>query len=146
MAVFAVSSGRQIGVDLKYNSENVNIEGIAQRVFSALEIAVIESLPEDDKRKAFFACWTRKEAYIKAQGKGLSVLLNSFSVSLIPGKPAEILDVQSDPVESSRWSFLELVPDSRYVGAQAVEDHDWRPRYWHFIVGLTRRKISQFST
>jgi 4'-phosphopantetheinyl transferase len=146
LAVYAVTNGREIGVDLEYNSENMDIEAIAERFFSAQEIAALKSLPDHEKSKAFFACWTRKEAYIKAQGKGLSVLLNSFSVSLIPGKPAELLDVQSDPIESSRWSFLELVPDSHYVGALAVEGHDWRPIYWDFNLARFIRGTGTTST
>jgi 4'-phosphopantetheinyl transferase len=132
LAVYAVTNGREIGVDLEYNSENMDIEAIAERFFSAQESAALKSLPDHEKSKAFFACWTRKEAYIKARGEGLSVPLDSFSVSLIPGKPAELLDVQGDP-EISRWSLMELVPEARYVGALAVEGRDWRPRYWDFV-------------
>jgi 4'-phosphopantetheinyl transferase len=111
----------------------MDFEAIARRFFSVREIADLESLPENEKRKGFFACWTRKEAYIKARGEGLSVPLSSFSVSLIPGEPARLLDAQSDS-ESSRWSFLELVPEPRYVGALAVESPGCRPRYWDFTL------------
>ena len=133
LALYAVTLGAEVGVDLEYSDGNMDFEAIAERFFSVREIAALRSLPEHEKRKAFFACWTRKEAYIKARGEGLLVSLNSFSVSLIPGEPARLLDVQSDPVESSRWSFLELVPEPRYVGALAVEGRGWRPRYWDFL-------------
>ena len=130
LALYAITRGRQIGIDVECMRENQDTEAIAQRFFSSQEIAAIESLPEPIKQKAFFACWTRKEAYLKARGDGLSGAMDSFSVSVNPGEPAVFLNVKNDPHENSRWSLIELDPGPRYAGALAVEGHDWRLRCW----------------
>ena len=78
------------------------------------------SLPEHLQPTAFFTCWTRKEAYIKAVGKGLSIPLNQFDVSLAPGESAALLNVEDNPEEASRWSLIELIPRSDMVAAVAV--------------------------
>jgi 4'-phosphopantetheinyl transferase len=70
---------------------------------------------------AFFACWTRKEAYLKALGDGLAVPLDQFSVSVAPGEPARLLGVAGKPGEAARWSMLELRPSPGYVAALVVE-------------------------
>jgi len=131
LALYAVSKGREVGVDLEYKGKDIEIGAMAERFFSRHEIAALKSLPHYERSEAFFACWSRKEAYIKARGEGLSIPLDSFSVSIVPGEAA-LLEVQSDLLETSRWALLELAPDSRYAGALAVEGHDWRPRYWDF--------------
>ncbi len=130
LALYAVTRKREIGVDLEYESEKVDIDAIARRFFSAREVAAIKSLPDHEKRRAFFACWTRKEACIKARGEGLSIDLESFSVSVSPDQPAALLNAQNVPEETSRWSLADLNPDSRYVGAIAVEGRDWRLKCW----------------
>ena len=84
------------------------------------------------KHKAFFNCWTRKEAYIKARGEGLSLPLDQFDVSLAPGDPATLLNVRGDPLEASCWSLQELIPGPGYVAALAVEGHGWRLACWEW--------------
>jgi 4'-phosphopantetheinyl transferase len=121
LALYAVTCGREIGIDVEYVSEDVDIAGLGARFFSTSEVAVLNSLPADQKQRAFFACWTRKEAYIKARGEGLSAALDSFSVSLNPAEPPELLNVENDPQEISRWCFQDIHADSRYAAAVAVE-------------------------
>ena len=131
LALYAITRGRQIGVDVECVRENRDTEAIAQRFFSPQEIAAIESLPEPMRQRAFFSCWTRKEAYLKARGDGLSGTMDSFSVSVNPGEPAVLFNNgQNDTQESSRWSLADLDPDSRYVGALAVEGCHWRLNCW----------------
>ena len=67
-----------------------------------------------------FLCWTRKEAYIKARGEGLSLPLDQFDVSLIPGEPAALMNTRPDPDEAFRWSLQELTLDSGYAAALAA--------------------------
>jgi 4'-phosphopantetheinyl transferase len=101
-------------------------EPLAERFFSPREAAVLRSLPPEMRREAFFHCWTRKEAYIKANGKGLSLPLDQFDVSLHPDEPAALLATHHDPVEARRWLLRSLHPGEGYVGALAVEGHSWQ--------------------
>jgi 4'-phosphopantetheinyl transferase len=108
----------------------VNAEQIAQRFFSHREIAALGALPPPIRIQAFFTCWTRKEAYIKARGEGLSFALDKFVVSLAPGEPATLLSAPEGPQETSRWALLELEPEPGYAAALAVEGNGWRVSYW----------------
>ncbi len=90
------------------------------------------TLPADRQEAAFFACWTRKEAYIKAKGDGLALGLGQFDVSLAPGEPAALLRTEGDPAEASRWSLEALDVSSRYAAALCVEGHGWRLACWQW--------------
>ncbi|MEG4022383.1 4'-phosphopantetheinyl transferase superfamily protein [Microcoleus sp. S13C4] len=120
MALIAITNNRDIGVDIEGINTNFPCLEIAEKFFSPLEISVLRSLPEHLQPRAFFACWTRKEAYIKAVGKGLSIPLNQFDVTLAPGEPAALLNVEDNPEEALRWSLIELIPSSDMVAAVAV--------------------------
>jgi 4'-phosphopantetheinyl transferase len=83
-------------------------------------------LPEQHKLEAFFNCWTRKEAYIKACGDGLSQPLDKFEVSLAIDEPAQLLSLNGSEVEASRWHLHGFVPATGYVAALAVEGGPWK--------------------
>lgn len=85
--------------------------------------AVFRTLPADKKQAAFFNCWTRKEAYIKARGEGLSIPLDQFEVSLVPGEPTGLLSSELNPEEVSRWSLHAFNPATGYIAALVVEGH-----------------------
>ena len=129
-ALYAITRGREIGVDLERVRPILNVEEIAQRFFSQRETAALRALPPETRTRAFFACWTRKEAYIKARAEGLSFPLDKFDVSLAPGEPAALLSAPEDPQEASRWTLLELEPGPGYVAALAVEGNGWRLACW----------------
>src|SRR5262249_50978106 len=131
----AVTRGREVGVDLERVRAEVATEEIAARYFSAREVRTLMALPPPLRPDAFFRCWTRKEAYLKATGAGLSLDLNRFDVSLKPGEPAALLATRDDPAEVRRWSLEHLVPGPGFVGALAAEGHrrnvwcgDWGAR------------------
>jgi len=132
LALFAVTRDREIGVDLECVRPISDAEQIAERFFSAQENAVFRALPRNQKQQAFFNCWTRKEAYIKARGEGLSLPLKQFDVSLIPGEPAKLLSIRGDPEEASKWSLQALSPAPGYVAALAVEGHGWDLACWRW--------------
>lgn len=136
LALLAVTRGRDIGVDVERIREmERDGEALAERFFSPREVAVLQSLLPQLRREAFFHCWTRKEAYIKAQGKGLSLPLDQFDVSLHPDEPAALLATQHDPPEVQRWSLQNLLPGEGYAGALAVEGHSWRLWCGEWIAG-----------
>jgi 4'-phosphopantetheinyl transferase len=127
LALYAVTLGREIGVDLEHVRPMPDGIDIAKRFFSAPENEIFAGLDESVRDLAFFNCWTRKEAYIKAVGEGLSMPLDRFDVAFAPGEPARLLRTRGTEDEASRWSMLELHPGPGYVGALAVEGDGWRP-------------------
>src|ERR1700722_4360168 len=120
-ALFAVTRAGEIGVDLELMREDIEVEQLADRFFSRQESEVLCALPSELRRRAFFHCWTRKEAYIKARGEGLSLPLDRFDVSLIPGTPAALLNTRPESNEALRWSLQDLTVTSGYVAALAVK-------------------------
>jgi 4'-phosphopantetheinyl transferase len=132
LALLAVTRDREIGVDVEHIRSGLADEQMAERFFSPQEVAQLRALPPARQAEAFFNCWTRKEAYIKAQGVGLSLPLDQFDVSLVPGEPAALLSTRGDPHEASRWSLRELMPGSGYIAALAVKGHDWRLTCWQW--------------
>jgi hypothetical protein len=108
---------------------------------SAGEIAALRALPSSLQREAFFTCWTRKEAYIKARGLGLSLPLDQFDVSLAPGEPPALLNTRWDPAEASRWSLCAIAVAPDYAATLAVEGNGWRLRCWEWM-GVRRERPS----
>jgi len=132
LALYGFTRGRKIGIDLERINTDFACEEIAERFFSPRERAVLRTLSPELKHEAFFNGWTRKEAYIKAMGQGLAFPLHRFEVSLVPGEPAALLNVEGDSAETSRWSLRELEPDSDYAAALAVEGHNWQLKCWQW--------------
>ncbi|HEU0053257.1 MAG TPA: 4'-phosphopantetheinyl transferase superfamily protein, partial [Longimicrobium sp.] len=96
MALYALTLRREIGVDIEHLREMPDGLVIAQRFFSAPENEIFARIPDETRDLAFFTCWTRKEAYIKAVGEGLSMPLDRFDVTLVPGEPARLLRTRGD--------------------------------------------------
>jgi 4'-phosphopantetheinyl transferase len=133
LALYAVTHGRKVGIDLECIRMDFACEQIAERFFSPRENAMLRTLPAKKvKHKAFFNCWTRKEAYIKARGEGLSLPLDQFDVSVAPGEPAMLLNTRGDPQEVSRWSLQEMISAPGFVATLAVEGHGWRLACWEW--------------
>jgi 4'-phosphopantetheinyl transferase len=114
-----------LGIDVEHLRPMPDAESIAERFFSVPERDVLRAVPAERKSDAFFNCWTRKEAYIKATGDGLSMPLDRFNVTLAPGEPARMVALDGDPRQGERWSMIHLNPSPGYVGAVAIEGHDW---------------------
>jgi len=121
LALYAFTLKRQVGIDVEYIRSIDDIDSLAKHFFSEQEYTVLRKLPESQKQVAFFNCWTRKEAYIKATGQGLSLPLNQFEVSFIPGEKARLLRTFTDSKEASLWSLQELTPNPEYIAAIAVQ-------------------------
>ena len=116
----------QLGVDIE--CVRPIEEAVAERFFAADEVMRLRGLPQEQQTEAFFACWTRKEAYVKALGDGLLLSLDSFSVALEPEVPARLLRAGDDPAEPSRWQFHHFVPAPGMVGAIAARRCFWQVR------------------
>ena len=120
-ALFAIASGREVGVDVEVFRPKPKADALVERFFSSGEKRAFRKLAPQEKAEAFFAGWTRKEAYVKAVGKGLRFPLDRFDVSLTPGDQNALLSVAGASKEVRRWSLrdIDLGPDFR--AALAVE-------------------------
>ena len=108
-------------MDIEYVRNIPDMEQIVKQFFSVREKAIFNTLPESKKKKAFFNCWTRKEAFIKATGDGLSLPLDEFDVSLVPGEPARLLGIVGDSISGSRWLIQDLKANLGFAAAFAVK-------------------------
>jgi len=132
LALYGFTYGRELGVDIERLRPLDDAEQIAARFFSAGEVRVFGALPAAEKMQGFFNCWTRKEAYIKATGDGLSMPLDCFEVSLIPHAPARFLQIEGAPVAELLWSLRALEPAPGYVAALCVASQDWTLQCWRW--------------
>jgi 4'-phosphopantetheinyl transferase len=130
LAVIALAGRRSVGVDVESVDRKVNRDELAARFFSIAECRAYFSLPEPQRTAAFYRIWTCKEAYLKAIGAGLSFPLGKFSVSVAPDEPPGLVDVEQQPQEVERWSFVVLPVGPEYAAALAVEGHGWTLREW----------------
>ena len=121
LALCAVVRHCRVGVDIERLRPVPDLETIAERTFSPREREALRQLPPELRHEAFFNCWTRKEAYIKAIGRGLAHPLDRFSVSLAPGAPPRLETVDDDPREAEAWSVEAFVPSAGYAAALVVE-------------------------
>jgi 4'-phosphopantetheinyl transferase len=114
-ALQAVTRGGAVGVDIERIEPRFAQEQIPERFFSPREAAQLRSLPAHQQTAAFFRCWTRKEAYIKARGLGLALALDSFDVSLGPDDPPAFLR------GAGNWSVHDLEAPAGYAAAIVAE-------------------------
>ncbi len=128
VGVAAIARGRAIGVDVEKIRPEFAGEEIAERYFSEAEIAELKQVRLEQRVMAFFLCWTRKEAYVKALGEGLRFPLDGFSVSLTPGEPVRL---RAD--DAGRWGIQSFEAPTNsgmtHVGAVVCEGNDWTARY-----------------
>jgi 4'-phosphopantetheinyl transferase len=122
--LIAIALTNEVGVDIEEIHTIENLETISRRYFSSQEFQTINTLPPQEQVNAFFTCWTRKEAFIKACGDGFAIPLDSFSVSLGPEESEPLLlDNTSGKVLLSGWYIIPLSPAQGYTGALAVQGH-----------------------
>ena len=119
LAVFGFAETGEIGIDVEQIHPLADLLDIAQRFFCPAETAELISLPANQREHAFFRCWTRKEAYIKALGEGLSVPLDDFQVTLRPGEPAGIIQIAGDANAAATWRLYDLELSPGHVATLA---------------------------
>lgn len=138
LTLVAVAGRRRVGVDVEQVRGDVSCEALARRFFSARENAQLAQLPAADRRAGFFACWARKEAFVKAKGLGLSLPLHAFDVEVapyglecwdaagLPLGPQLLLATRPDEKDAGAWRLRALDAGPGYAAALAVEGDGWR--------------------
>ncbi|MBN2424695.1 MAG: 4'-phosphopantetheinyl transferase superfamily protein [Calditrichaceae bacterium] len=133
MALAGFSAEFEVGVDIEYRRPSWNGMHIARRFFSKDETEALYTLPVGKQRRAFFDCWCRKEAYIKARGTGLATPLKQFTVSVNPQQPARLLSTEHDPLAVKEWTLKDIPVNQEYSGAAVVHAVNWQPRLFDAI-------------
>jgi 4'-phosphopantetheinyl transferase len=134
LALYAFTLRRDLGIDIEVVDPKFSSEEIARQFFSQKEVTALLEFPIEQRPHAFFDCWTRKEAFIKAQGMGLSLPLDQFEVSLEHDQPA-LLHTAWDPAEAARWSLINIDAAPGYAAALAVRADQYSLK--HFQVEET---------
>ena len=133
LALYAFTRQGEVGIDVEQiTPEHKDYEALAQRFFSAAEVRELFAVPAEQRQEAFLNGWTRKEAYIKARGLGLSLDLRQFDVSLTPGAPAALLANRETGQEHILWSLNELAPGPGFIAALALKGRVEMVRCWQW--------------
>lgn len=132
LILFGLAQHEALGVDVERINPDFGTQKIAKRFFSPYEIEELNCLPVDQQVIGFFNCWTRKEAFIKALGHGLSIPLKSFDVSLAPFEPARIIAIRTAHRTGDGWKLYSFEPAPGYVGAICAKEPDRRLRFFHY--------------
>jgi 4'-phosphopantetheinyl transferase len=125
-AVYAVAPEAQVGVDIECIRPVSDHAAIAARYFAEAEAREVLSTAPGVRLPAFYNCWTRKEAYIKALGMGLSAPLDNFQVTLVPEHPPRFVTIDGDSEQAGKWSLFDLRPAPGYIGALAIWGTGWQ--------------------
>ncbi|HET6899000.1 MAG TPA: 4'-phosphopantetheinyl transferase superfamily protein [Vicinamibacteria bacterium] len=131
VALLAFAWGRELGIDIEGERPMANWQAIAATCFSSRERAHLERLSPAERDQAFFRYWTRKEAFIKATGEGLSGALDRFDMSLAPGAPARVLD-SGRMEEMTGWWLEDLHPLTGFAAAVVTEGPPTRITCWRY--------------
>ena len=120
--LLALTLNREVGVDVERVRPLEDWREIAHRFFSNRETARLAELPAHLSEQAFFATWSRKEAYIKALGLGLALDLSSFEVEVDPRKPGQLIWAANETEGPKQWLMCDVDVDPEYRAALAVRD------------------------
>ena len=132
MIVMATAARRAVGIDVECVRERFSFEKLAERFFSPREVTALMSVPEAQRMRAFYLCWTRKEAYLKAMGLGITVALDSFDTVFWPAREARIDASRDEPEAPQKWAMNDLPLGTEHVGTVAAEGPIKVMRCWSF--------------
>jgi len=130
LALIATTAGRRVGVDVEQIRHDIRAERIARRFFSEEEAQDLEALAPPQRAARFFALWTRKEAYVKALGRGLFMPLDGFQVAAVEQLPADPIPIETGTADQGPWRLVDLDAGPGYAAALVAEGEGWSPQLW----------------
>jgi 4'-phosphopantetheinyl transferase len=134
LALYAFSRVNQLGVDIEYMQAKIAFMNIVQDFFPWQEKALLRKVPKNERCKVFFECWTRREAYLKALGRGLSLTLDHFHVEPTENEDTSTLAVVNGNLRNvSSWFVKTVKPGESYIGALVVRKRPDRLRFWEWV-------------
>lgn len=122
LVAIALALGREVGVDIEWRERSIDWPSIAGRIFSEMELCEMRALSSSDQELAFYHGWTRKEAYLKAIGKGLCEDISTIEVTFAPEKPTAVLNLPNASTATQFWKIHDLPLPAGYVGALVIEE------------------------
>jgi 4'-phosphopantetheinyl transferase len=140
LGLVAITKHKPVGVDIERIRTDIDYTQIARQFFASGEVEQLLALPEEQRIEAFYTCWTRKEAFIKARGMGLSIPLDQFEVSFTANSPPRLTHSMTDLIHARDWSLYELRPGTGYIAALAAQSQDWDILCWQWPL----RRLSFF--
>jgi len=133
LSLFAVTLNRDAGVDLEYINSDLSVGDLAEQFLSPRELLAFKAVPEHGRPRAFFTAWTRKEACLKAQGRGLSADLRQLEVFPASGCQCKFPEKMKGPGQKeSPWLLMDLAVLPEYAAALAVEGNDLQYKFWQW--------------
>jgi 4'-phosphopantetheinyl transferase len=132
VALVAVACGRRIGIDIEFLRRDPSLFKDIEIALSPNEIAMLRSMPENDRHEALLLVWTCKEAYLKGLGTGLLAPLNLLSVLPFSGVPVWVETGTASIDDSGNWRLNRLELGNDYVGALAVERSSADLEFWQW--------------
>lgn len=133
LMLFAFARSRRVGVDIEHVRPFPELAHLVNRYFTERESSAIRSISKQQRTSSFFSGWTRKEALLKAIGKGLQIPLNTFEVSLDPSEEEPRLSLPQNFKEEAQWRLISFSPEEDYIAALAVEGRDWKIKSYKFV-------------
>lgn len=133
MAIYAITRINSIGIDIEYNGRQIKDLEIAERFFAKEEISALKQLPLEQQQAGFYTIWTRKEAFIKALGTGLSYPLDQFAVNIDSDKAA-LINVHNDASAMNEWSLVNIAIDENYKAALAIAAKEFNVQQWYWAI------------
>jgi len=132
LALLAVATDREVGIDLEYRHRNISVDSFARHILCENETVALQRLPANRHQQALLAAWTRKEAYLKALGDGLARSLKSFSAGIAEVETA-VLRLEDTKGEPVTWKFTPLAVHPDYFACLTAPGSDWTPRCFDWM-------------
>jgi len=123
----AISVDREVGIDIEFLDSRVEFREFASLVFSSAEITRLSQLRMDEQQRSYFQHWTRKEAFVKASGEGISDRIRLLDIVPSDGS---LVPVMSGISAAGHWTIKDLDVGGPFAASVVIAGRDHRFRFW----------------